>query len=80
MVRKRVRLPLSLPIHPFTLLAFSWITVPDVLIKFPGRVCAGFTSPVRWWRVENPCRASGSVPVQVSQYRVHEQNLSPEHR
>ena len=51
----------------------------DALTKFCGRVRIVVSSSVRWWSVEDPCRASGSVPVQVPQYWVHEQDLSPEY-
>ena len=50
---------------PSTLLSLYWIFIAELLIKFTGRVCVGFSSSVRWRRVEDPCRASRSVPVQI---------------
>lgn len=41
-----------------------------------------FTSPstIRWRRLDNPCGAPRSVSVQVSQYRVYEQDIPSKYR
>ena len=38
------------------------------------------TSTVRWRSVEDSRRAARSVSVQVTQHRLHEQDIPPEHR
>ena len=52
----------------------------DLLIIFFGRVYVGLYSSIRRWRVEDPCRASGSIPVQVPQHWFHEQDIPSEYR
>lgn len=40
----------------------------------------GAFSSIRRWDLEDPRRTPRPVSVQVTQYRFHEQDLSPQHR